>query len=332
MPFLKVKIGSPVLLAVIMAAVVPSTRAQFAGPAPGNDVGVNHPLKITTDPALLFPPDREPTIGGGDLLTVHIYGSTEYNPTARVSLDGSIALPLAGVVRIQGLTLTQAQHAIAERLVAGGMYVDPQVSIQIMETPNQVITVTGETRGSTGSVVPALGRRRLFDVLAAVGGLPPTASHVITILRPGQDAPLVVDLGNNPANGTMANVPLFAGDTVVVSRTGVIYALGAFKIQSAIPLVSNSPLTVLQAITIAGGPNFEGKREETRIIRTEGTRRIEVKVNMSRVIAGKDPDPVLQPDDILYLPTSGVKAAIRAGGIATLMGIAQISSYITLNH
>jgi len=330
MPFLKVKIGSPVLLAVIMAAMVPSTRAQFAGPAPGNDTGVNHPLKITTDPALLFPPDREPTIGGGDLLAVHIYGSTEYNPTARVSLDGSIALPLAGVVRIQGLTLTQAEHAIAEHLVAGGMYRDPQVSIQVMETPNQIITVTGETRGNVG-VVPALGRRRLFDVIAAAGGLPPTASHVVTVLRPGQDAPLVIDLGNNPANGSMANVPLFAGDTLVIARTGVIYALGAFKLQSAIPLVSNSPLTVLQAITIAGGPNFEGKREDTRIIRTEGTRRIEVKVNMSRVIAGKDPDPVLQPDDILYLPTSSLKAAIRAGGIATLMGVAQLSSYITLN-
>lgn len=331
MPFLKVKIGSPALLAIVLAAVVPSTRAQFAGPAPGNDSGVNHPLKITTDPALLFPPDREPTVGGGDLLSIHIYGALDYTPTARVSLDGSIALPLAGVVHIQGLTLTQAEHAIAERLIAGGMYVNPQVSIQVVETPNQIITVTGETKGNVG-VVPALGRRRLFDVIAAVGGLPPTASHVVTILRPGQDAPLVVDLGNNPATSATTNVPLFAGDTLVIARTGVIYALGAFRIQSAIPLASNSPLTVMQAITIAGGPNYEGKREDTRIIRTEGTRRIEVKVNMSRVIAGKDPDPVLQPDDILYLPTSGIKAAIRAGGIATLMGVAQLSSYITLNN
>lgn len=331
MPFLKVKIGSPALLAIVLAAVVPSTRAQFAGPAPGNDSGVNHPLKITTDPALLFPPDREPTVGGGDLLSIHIYGALDYTPTARVSLDGSIALPLAGVVHIQGLTLTQAEHAIAERLIAGGMYVNPQVSIQVIETPNQIITVTGETKGNVG-VVPALGRRRLFDVIAAVGGLPPTASHVVTILRPGQDAPLVVDLGNNPATSATTNVPLFAGDTLVIARTGVIYALGAFRIQSAIPLASNSPLTVMQAITIAGGPNYEGKREDTRIIRTEGTRRIEVKVNMSRVIAGKDPDPVLQPDDILYLPTSGIKAAIRAGGIATLMGVAQLSSYITLNN
>ena len=331
MPFLKVKIGSPVLLAIMMAATIPSARAQFAGPAPGNDTGVNHPLKITTDPALLFPADREPTIGGGDLLAVHIYGFTDYVPASRVSLDGSLALPLAGVVRVQGLTLSQAEHAIAERLVAGGMYRDPQVSIQVMETPNQIITVTGETRGLAGGVIPALGRRRLFDVIAAAGGLPPTASHIITILRPGQD-PLVIDLGNNPANSAMANVPLFAGDTVVIARTGVIYALGAFKLQSAIPLASNSPLTVMQAITIAGGPNFEGKKEDTRIIRTEGTRRVEVKVNMSRVIAGKDPDPVLQPDDILYLPTSPMKAAIRAGGIATLMGIAQLSSYITLNQ
>ncbi|WP_263409574.1 polysaccharide biosynthesis/export family protein [Terriglobus tenax] len=334
MPFLKApsmnaKIAAAALLTLALATT-PSAVAQFSGPAPGNESGVNRPLQITTDPALLFPADREPVLSPGDLLTVHIFGVTgtdDYSPVARVSLDGAIALPLAGVVHVQGLTLRQGADAIAQRLVAAGMYRNPQVTLLVTESPNQVVTVTGETHG----IVPVVGKRRLLDALSVAGGLTPTSSHVITILRPGQDVPMNVDLGNDPVASTMANVPLFAGDTVIVSRTGVVYALGAFRTQSAIPLTGNTPLTVLQAITIAGGPNYEGNRADTRIIRTQGTHRVEVKVNMSRVLAGKDPDPVLQSDDILYLPTSALKAAIRAGGIATLMGIAQLSSYITLN-
>jgi polysaccharide export outer membrane protein len=42
------------------------------------------------------------------------------------------------------------------------------------------------------------------------------------------------------------------------------------------------------------------------------------------VINGKAPDPVLQPEDIIFLPTSSMKAAIKSGGIGTLLGIISI--------
>lgn len=84
-----------------------------------------------------------------------------------------------------------AEKLIAERLVAAGMYRNPQVTLQLTESPNQVATVTGELH----SVVPVVGQRRLFDVLATAGGLPATASHMVTIQWPGIDHPIVVDLG-----------------------------------------------------------------------------------------------------------------------------------------
>jgi polysaccharide export outer membrane protein len=36
------------------------------------------------------------------------------------------------------------------------------------------------------------------------------------------------------------------------------------------------------------------------------------------------PDPVLQADDIVFLPTSSVKAAIKVGGLGTLLGVISI--------
>ena len=49
-----------------------------------------------------------------------------------------------------------------------------------------------------------------------------------------------------------------------------------------------------------------------------------VRVDIKKVINGKAPDPVLQAEDIVFLPTNSMKAAIKNGGIGTLLGIVSI--------
>ena len=300
-----------------MAGVAP---AQFSGPALDLTTIVNHKVTPTTDPAILFPSAREIQLGQGDLLGIHLYPAGDYSPIVRVALDGTVQLPLIGVVAVDGLSLHEAENLIATRLVDAGMYRNPQVTIQLIESPNEVVTITGELHG----VVPVAGGKRLFDVLAAAGGLPPTASHTITINRPGIPEPIVVNLGTDPEKSAQSNIPLFPRDTIVVSRVGVVYLLGAFKSQGAIPLQQNSPLTLMQLAAMGGGPGYEGNFSDLRIIRTQGLNRTVVKVDIQRVIRGKAPDPVLQADDIVFLPTNAMKAAIKVGGISTVLGIASV--------
>jgi polysaccharide biosynthesis/export protein len=294
--------------------------AQFSGPALKSNTPVNLPIAPTTDPAILYPVGREIHIANGDLLMVHIFGSTEYAPPVRVGLDGSIQLPLIGNVHVAGLTFHEAQTLIAERLTDAGMYRDPQITIVMTESPNQVVTVTGEMHG----VLPVAGEKRLFDVLAAAGGLPPTASHTITINRPGVDEPIVIDLGTDPSRSALADVPVFPRDTIVVARVGSVYLLGAFKMQGPVPIQQNSPLTLMQVTAIGGGPGYEGNLADLRIIRTIGLDRKEVHVDIKKIMNGKAPDPVLQADDIVFLPSSSMKAAIKNGGIGTLLGIVSL--------
>jgi polysaccharide export outer membrane protein len=314
-----------------------SAMAQFSGPALGMSTQVNPPVTITTDPAILFPANRDVYLWHDDLITVHLFASSEYSPTTRVGLDGTIQLPLIGSVQVEGLTVHQAQDLIAQKLVSAGMYRDPQVSIQIVESPNQTATVIGELHG----IVAIIGERRLYDVLAAVGGgggfsstattvvvggggLPNTASHIITINRPGVEQPITVDMGTDPAKSTEANIPIFPRDTIVVPRVGVVYLLGAFKTQGAIPLTQNSPMTLMKVAALTGGSGFEGKEGDLRIIRSVGTGRQVVRVDLKKIINGQAPDPVLQPEDIVFLPSSSMKAAIKSGGIGTLLGIVSI--------
>jgi polysaccharide export outer membrane protein len=156
------------------------------------------------------------------------------------------------------------------------------------------------------------------------GGLPTTASHIITINRPGVAQPITVDLGTDPAKSTEANIPIFPRDTIVVPRVGVIYLLGAFKNQGAIPLTQNSPMTLMKVAALTGGSGFEGKQGDLRIIRSVGTERQVVRVDLNKIVKGQAPDPVLQPEDIVFLPTNSMKAAIKNGGIGTLLGIVSI--------
>jgi polysaccharide biosynthesis/export protein len=330
--------GIMLAVAMFLAMILSgSAMAQFSGPALGISTPINPPVTITTDPAILYPANRDVYLWHDDLITVRLYASPDYVTTTRVGLDGTIQLPLIGSVQAEGLTVHQAQDLIGQRLVSAGMYRDPQVSIQIVESPNQTATVIGELHG----IVAIIGERRLYDVLAAVGGgggfsttsttvvvggggLPTTASHVITINRPGVAQPIVVDLGTDPAKSTEANIPIFPRDTIVVPRVGVVYLLGAFKVQGAIPLSQNSPMTLMKVAALTGGSGFEGKENDLRIIRSVGTERQVVRVDLKKIINGKAPDPVLQPEDIVFLPTNPMKAAIKNGGIGTLLGIVSV--------
>lgn len=80
----------------------------------------------------------------------------------------------------------------------------------------------------------------------------------------------------------------------------------------------------MQATALGGGAGFEGKLSDLRIVRTVGFDRKVVHIDIKRVINGHAPDPILQADDIVFLPTSSMKAAIKAGGVSTLLGIASV--------
>ena len=317
------------LLVVLLAlAGVQPARGQFAGPAFGTTPSINLPQAATTDPALLNPEQTDLVIVAGDVLLVRIFAVTEYAPPVRVSADGNIQLPLIGVVPVGGLTVARAENLIARRLIDAEMYRNPQVTIQVTESAGQFATVSGEMHG----IVPIAGERRLLDVLAVVGALPASASHVVTVQRPGVDKPIIVDLGSDPTKSAQANIPILPRDTIIISRVGVVYMLGAFRTQSAIPLQQTSPLTLLQATTLAGGAGYEGKYKDLRIIRTTGLERKLVEVNYKRIEQGRDPDPILQADDIVFLPTDLFKGALKNGGIGTLTSIASLLLVVFSNR
>jgi len=314
--------GSRLLLSFLLfcltAACTTASFAQFSGPGPA--VEANTSATVTTDRALLFPPAQNPRLAPGDLVAVRIFDQPDYMPDVRLSTDGTVLLPLIGTVQLSGLTVTQAEEFLERRFIEAGIYRNPQVIVTLTEGQNQAATVAGEVH----AVVPIIGSRRLLDVLAVAGGLPPTASHIITISRPGVSQPIVVDLGTDPLRSGLANIPIFPGDTIIIGRIGVVYMAGAFKNPGIIQLTQYAPLTLMEATATSGGLAFQGKYNDVRLIRTVGDHRTVVKLDIQRILHGKDPDPVLQANDIVFLPDDAMKSFISNGSLGTLLGIVSL--------
>jgi polysaccharide export outer membrane protein len=322
LPALAGRLGSIAAMWLLLSAGSTAAFAQFSGPATSSTSTYNQSLTVTTDPSVLYPGERDVVLTVGDMITIRLFSDPEYDPIVRINNDGTVLLPLIGIVHLEGLSVTKAEQLIAEKLVADGMYRDPQVTLQITEGPNSVVTIVGETH----AVVPVVGSRHLLDVLSVAGGLPQTASHVITINRPGNPEPIVIDLGTDPLRSSLGNIPVYPGDTIVVSRIGIVYMLGSFiSTTGTIPLNPYTPLTLTEATALSGGVKWEGRFSDLRIIRTVGDHRTVAVYNIKKVLDGKAPDPILQPNDIVYLPPVPLKQLITSGGLGTLLGIVDLA-------
>ena len=292
-----------------------AAQAQYNGPPTNYDR--SNSATPTNDQALLFPSTPDTQLMPGDEIVIRLFGDAEYSVNARIAIDGTVILPLLGSVDLRGLTVNNAELLIAQKLQAAGMYRDPQVLLQISEGPSSVITVSGEMH----VVLPVIGSRSLLAVLAQGGGLPSGASRVVTVVRAGQTQPISVDVGNDPVHSASANIPIFPGDTVIVSRIGVVYVMGEFKNPGVVSMTNYGPLTLTQVSALVGGPVYDAKYGELHIIRTVGDHRTVVTLNIKNILYGKAPDPIMQPNDIVFLPPSAFKASIANGSLGSILGI-----------
>lgn len=301
--------------------------AQYAGPAPTKADSPNPNIKGTMRPAPAeLAPGSAIVLHPGDLIAVSIYGVPDYKVDARIAGNGVVDLPLVGGMHLAGMTLQEAQRTVREKLIAGKFILNPDVLISVQDSMVDVIGVMGEV--NSPKAIQAFAPLSLLDAISAAGGLKPDASHSISILRKGSPQPLLVVLNSNPADATAQNIPLYPGDRVLVPRMGVVYVVGAVRRQGAFPISPDTPMTLLQAVTLGGGINFEAYKKDTRIIRTSGTTRREIRVDLGKVAAGKAPDPILQSDDIVMVPTNSIKAALKGGGAGIAISLAYILVFL----
>ena len=256
------------------------------------------------------------TIGPGDLVQVKVLEAPELEQSARVTDAGALTLILGGPVYIAGLTPPEAAAAISRVLVDGHYLLTPHVSVVLQQTATQNVTIIGQVR-SPGAY-PIGTARGILDVLALAGGLTEVADRKVMIERHASKERVTFVVSNSASNALDESVPVYPGDTVIVSKADVVYILGDVNRPGGIAMVTNdSKLSAVQALTLAGGTPPNAVPSKARLIRKQADgSRVEIPLQLSAMAKGKQPDIQLLPDDIVYVPFSYARnMAVGAGSL-----------------
>lgn len=252
--------------------------AWFAG------VAIAQPADVVTG-------DEAYRIGPADVLSVRVYDEPELSGALEVSDACMVPLPLVGRIEVCGLTTAQVEQRIVDAY-GDGYLVHPTVAVNVSEYRSQKVEVLGavENKGP----VYLQGTTTILDVIGQAGG--PAGDNVLTIEVVRADGE--VDKYKLPELLRGEDVPVAAGDTVILKPGEVVYVEGAVAKPGTVVL--SDDLTVTQAIAIAGGPATYSNLRRVIVRRADGSK---VKVNVVRINRGKsDEDVVLQEDDHVIVP------------------------------
>lgn len=239
-----------------------------------------------------------------DLVVVQISGEATLSGQHIVAADGKITLPLAGTIKIAGMTSDKAAASVAELYKRKNLLRNPQVVVTIAGRPERTVFISGALE-KQGRIILLEGTR-LSEVLepAGVSAAADLSKVVITrgekqvtvnylAYRTGGDAP---EGPNNPL--------LEDGDKVYVRAR--VQVAGTIKVNGEVktPQVTNlvDTVTAFQAIQLAGGVTDLADRSRIYVLR-DG---MEIPVPYKEIQGGnKEKDITLKDKDEIFVRRAG---------------------------
>ena len=274
-------------------------------------------------------------IGPGDVIEISVPAMKELESrTIRVSGEGAISLPFIGTVQAKGLTEDQMAEQLRQRLDKY-MY-NPQVNVFVREYRSRQAAVIGAVN-KPGLYSLTSGADTILDMLALAGGLSTIAAQRILFipaepleggkakelaaLFPTQlvstDAapmflkkvdPIVIDLQflSNGEGQIYLTMPARPGDVFMVPGGGDVLIDGWVEKPGAYKVTPG--LTVLGAVTAAGGTLFPADTSTVKILRTDkaGTRAFLI-ADLEKIKNGQQEDLRVQEGDVVEIVSSNVK-------------------------
>ena len=241
-------------------------------------------------------------IGPEDVLTVTVFNEPSLSGRFRVENDGQFNYPFLGRVRAGGVTLSDVAATLKTKLAEGYLR-NPQVTVDVDQFRSQSVFVMGEVR-SPGKYVLS-GTVSLLEVLAQAGLTTALAGPEVVVLHPKTPVAGAVSLaapGDSEVlhvnmreieNGRMSkNVPIRDGDTIFVPRAERFFVVGLVRNPGSYALEPN--MSVLQALSLAGGVTERGSNRRLRVTRVVDGKRTELDVKATDLVQPGDTITVRQ--------------------------------------
>ena len=271
-------------------------------------------------------PQRVPSyvLGPDDQIMVFAFEADELsNKATRIDTNGYISLPMVGRFQAANLTIEQLEAEIQKRL---STYIrDPQVTVSVTDFRSQPVSVVGMV--NTPGVQQLQGRKTIVEILSMAGGLRPEAGPVAKITRrleygriplPGaQDDPTgQFSMAELTLRDVMTearpeqNILIQPFDVISIPKGDIVYVTGEVKKSGGFVLNDRKSLSIIELLAMAEGLTPVASKKSARILRLVpgSEERTEIALDLGKIYAGKAPNVALYPEDILIVPTSGMKA------------------------
>lgn len=248
-------------------------------------------------------PDPEYRLGEGDAISIQVWDHADLSGSQVVGPDGAITVPVAGTLRVTGLTRDEATKAVKDAM--SKFYAKINVTIRVDRYVSNRVVVLGRVR--TPGVMQFDTMPTLLEALARAGGVATDEKTNLThcaIMR-GRDRVAWIDLRNLLQDANLSlNLRLRPNDLIFIPDRGdlPIYVLGQVQKPGLVRWTSN--LTLLDAIAQAGGATRDAASTLHVISPSRGLRTTVVLDELQ--IGVKGHNVILQGGDIVYVTTSGL--------------------------
>ena len=297
---------SPIGQAQLPTLVPQQQSTALGGPIAG---GASRPLTGAPSAVQLSPPNFEKLrIQPGFLLHMTVLNEPQLTQDLRVDESGNVTVSLIGAIHLQGMSESDAQSAVNEAYRRGDILRAPQVALTISQYVSPRISVLGQVQspGEYELIAPT----DLLTVLSMAGGPSPDAGNRVLLRHADEKTEEVVRFDRNGDTSNLRHFTVRAGDSVVLRRAGVVYVLGAVNRPGGYVMQPDGAMTVLQAIAFALDTTVYASTQDIHIVRKTDEGLITIPVKYKSLVNGKASAQALEPEDIIYVPTSKMKFAL----------------------
>lgn len=259
------------------------------------------------------------SVGGYDVMSITVYEEKDLSREAvRVSADGYISFPLIGRINVDNLNTSEIEKLISRKLAEEQYLLDAHVSVLVTEYNSKRFLVLGAVEKPGSYSLRA--RERILDAISRAGGIrrgrefySEKAGKKAMIVRtenPNTDKEykIVINLdlqGLLKGRDQISNIFLVDKDALYIPTAEHFYIIGQVKNPGSYAIPERE-ISLVEAISMAGGFTRIAARNRTRIIRVEeGVEKIiEVKVDAITKAGKKMQDVPIKPSDVIVVPES----------------------------
>ena len=276
-----------------------------------------------------------------DEVTVHSLQAKELaDKTFRLDQNGEVNLPMVGVIHLGGLTIRQAEKTLAASLKT--YYVSPDIAVSVSALHTDSVSVLGSV--GTPGIYQLKGQTHFLEALSAAGGVRGDAGDVAIITRQtvygllplasarqtltGESVAEVNLKSLMEAQDSKDNFVLEPHDVISIPAAQLIYVVGHVKRSGGFALGGRPQLSVIQALALAEGFDPTAAPSRAQVLRRSATMEQQIPVNMKKILAGKEEDVILRPNDILYVPSNAMKTITNR----TIDAAIQIGTGLAIYH